>query len=137
MTQFALILAFILPLCGTAPLQGTSVPTLVPKDKKEITIYYFHTSRRCKTCKSIERVAKTVVTERYGKDKSITFRAVNIEEKKNEALAEQYEIGGSALLVVHGDQITDLTAKAFLYGLNDPGKLQELLIETIDTLRKG
>lgn len=141
MTQLALILAFILPLFAAPRAQdaATSAVTMTPsvRENKDITVYYFHTSRRCNTCKSIERVARRVVTEQYGKDKAVTFRAVNIEKKENEALAEKYEIGGSALLVVRGEKTTDLTAKAFQYGLNDPGKLQALLIETIDGMRKG
>lgn len=140
MTTITLILAFVLPLFvvpGVAPSSSSDRQSVSSKDKKEITIYYFHTSRRCKTCLSIERVAKSVVKEQYGKKKDVVFKAVNIEEKENEALAEKYEIGGSALLVCRGDKTADLTAKAFQYGLNDPGKLQALIIETVDGLRKG
>ncbi|MDX9759062.1 MAG: nitrophenyl compound nitroreductase subunit ArsF family protein [Bacteroidota bacterium] len=137
MTPFALILAFILPLFAAPRAQDVTTPAASLNKKEDITVYYFHTSRRCKTCTSIERVAKNVVAERFGKDKTITFRAVNIEEKKNEALAEKYEIGGSALLVVCGDTTKDLTAKAFQYGLSDPGRLRTLIIETVNGLRKG
>lgn len=139
MTTLTLILAFVLPLFAAphgAPF-ATEREALFSKDKKEITIYYFHTSRRCKTCRSIERAAKAVVKEQSGKHKDVVFKAVNIEEKENEALAEKYEIGGSALLVCRGDKTTDLTAKAFQYGLNDPGKLKALIVETVDGMRKG
>ena len=105
--------------------------------KAELIVYYFHTSRRCKTCLSIERVVSKVVQEQYGKDKSIVFRALNIEEEKNVALAEKYEVAGSSLLVCKGEKTEDLTAEAFQYGLNDPGKLQALLIAAVDRMRKG
>lgn len=140
MTQFALILAFILPLLHAPQANETMAASQADsfsKNKKEILVYYFHTSRRCKTCLSIERVSKTVVEEQYAKDKTVTFRSVNIEESENEALAEKYEIGGSALLIVCGDNSRDLTGKAFQYGLSDPGKLQALIIETINILRKA
>lgn len=140
MTTFTLILAFVLPLFAS-PRMATSPAAereiLFSKDKKEITIYYFHTSRRCKTCLSIERVAKNVAKEQYGKDKNVVFRAVNIEKKENEALAEKYEVGGSALLVCCGEKSKDLTGKAFQYGMTNPGKLQALIIETVDGMRKG
>lgn len=139
MPQFVVILAFILPLFH-APQARESMAVdradAYSKDKKEIIVYYFHTSRRCKTCLSIERVAKNVVKEQYEKEKTVVFRSVNIEDEENAELAEKYEVGGSALLICSGDKTRDLTAKAFQYGLNDPGKLQALIIETIDGLRK-
>ncbi|MBR9974141.1 MAG: thioredoxin family protein [Bacteroidetes bacterium] len=140
MTTFTLILAFMLPLFVSPGVCSSSTPeshTVSSKDKKEIIVYYFHTSRRCPTCVSIERVAKNVVKEQYGKDKNVVFRAVNIEDKENDALAEKYEVGGSALLVCCGEKSKDLTGKAFQYGMSNPGKLQALIIETVDGMRKG
>lgn len=130
-------LFLLLPVAPSAPQLAAQAKSVKQTKKTELTVFYFHTSRRCKTCMSIERVASQVVKEKYGKDKSIVFRALNIEEEKNEALAEKYEVAGSALLVCIGSKTEDLTAEAFQYGLNDPGKLQQLLIATIDRLRKG
>ncbi|MFZ1729113.1 MAG: nitrophenyl compound nitroreductase subunit ArsF family protein [Bacteroidota bacterium] len=130
-------LFLILPAAPiTQPLAAQQKSVKAAK-KAELIVYYFHTSRRCKTCLSIERVARAVVKDKYGKDKSIVFRALDIEEEENEALAEKYEVSGSSLLVCRGDKSEDLTAEAFQYGLNDPGKLQQLLIATIDRMRKG
>jgi thiol-disulfide isomerase/thioredoxin len=139
MTQFALILAFMLPLFHSPQVTETMTAPQADsfsKDKKEIIVYYFHTSRRCKTCLSIERVAKNVVKEQYEKDKTVVFRSIDIEDEENAALAEKYEVGGSALIVCRGEKTKDLTAKAFQYGLSDPGKLQALIIETVAGLRK-
>ncbi|MBE0645466.1 MAG: hypothetical protein IH600_15395 [Bacteroidetes bacterium] len=130
-------LFLLLPAAPAAPRLAAQQKSVKAAKSAELIVYYFHTSRRCKTCLSIERVARNVFKEKYGKDKTVVFRALNIEEEKNEALAEKYEVAGSSLLVCKGGKTEDLTAEAFQYGLNDPGKLQELLITTIDRLRKG
>ncbi len=127
----------MLPAAPSSPQLTAQQKSVKAAKKADLIVYYFHTSRRCKTCLSIERVAKNVVKEQYGKDKTVVFRALNIEEEENAALAEKYEVAGSSLLVCRGDKTEDLTAKAFQYALSDPGKLQTLLIATVDRMRKG
>ncbi len=134
---FLIALFLALPAAPMSPTLLAQKKSVKAEKKAELIVYYFHTSRRCKTCLGIERVARSVIKEQYGEDKSIVFRAVNIEEEENAALAEKYEIAGSSLLVCRGEKTEDLTAKAFQYALNDPGKLQALLIETVDRMRKG
>lgn len=97
-----------------------------------VTVYYFHGARRCQTCLSIERVARGVVKDRYGDDKRVVFRSVDIEEEKNEKLATEYEIASSALLVCRGKKKADLTTDAFQYARSNPEKLQKKLIAAID-----
>ena len=99
--------------------------------KPLVTVYYFHTSRRCKTCLSIERIARGVVKDQYGDDDRVAFRSLNIEEEKNEALVERYEVAGSALLVCRGKKKDDLTTRAFQYALSSPDKLQHALLASI------
>ncbi len=134
LTVIALLL--LLPAAPAAPRLAAQSKTVKATEKSSVIVYYFHTSRRCKTCLSIERITKNVVEEQYGKDKNIVFRALNIEDEENAALAEQYEVAGSSLLVCKGKKTEDLTAKAFQYALSDPGKLQALLIKTVDRMRK-
>ncbi|PLX31980.1 MAG: hypothetical protein C0600_04250 [Ignavibacteria bacterium] len=98
---------------------------------KPVTVYYFHTNRRCKTCLAIERISRGVVKDSYGDDKRVQFRSVNIEKEKNAALAERFEVAGSSLIVSCGKKSTDLTTKAFTYAGSSPGKLQAALIKTI------
>jgi thiol-disulfide isomerase/thioredoxin len=140
MTHITLLLAFVLPLFAIPHLPETALPpsgTALSSKEKEIIVYYFHTSRRCKTCLSIERVAKNVLKEQYAKDKAVVFRSIDIEKKENEALAEKYKVAGASLMVCKGEQTEDLTAKAFQYAMRDPSKLQELIISTVDAMRKG
>ena len=64
----------------------------------------------------------------------IEFKAINLDEKENEAIAEKLNVSGQALVIVGDDQKTDLTNDAFMYALGNPEKLKELIIETIDKL---
>jgi hypothetical protein len=61
------------------------------------------------------------------------FKAVNHEDKKSAALVEKYQIAGSSLVIQGpGKEFKDLTAECFQYARNDPGKLQSLVISTVD-----
>lgn len=138
MTPLTLLLAVLLPLFVQQPtVQDKPAAKKQSVTTESITVYYFHTSRRCKTCLGIEDVAKSLVKEQYGSDKAIVFKSLNIEEDKNESLVERFQVAGSSLIVARGAKSEDLTTDAFQYALRDPGKLQRLLINAIEALRKG
>ncbi|MCZ7558161.1 MAG: nitrophenyl compound nitroreductase subunit ArsF family protein [Bacteroidia bacterium] len=100
---------------------------------KAVQILYFHGARRCSTCKAIEKVAKNTVKDRYAGDARVVFRTLNHEDKKNAALVEKYQIAGSSLIIQGtGKAFKDLTSECFQYARNDPGKLQSLVISTVD-----
>ena len=101
----------------------------------KVTVYYFHGSRRCKTCLSVESVSKGVVDDTYG-NKNVVFLSVDIDEEKNEKLAERFEVAGSALLVHSATNTEDLTTQAFQYARSKPEKLRSALVRAIDSCRK-
>lgn len=106
-----------------------------PVAAESIVVYYFHGARRCKTCLGVEKVAKSLVKEQYGADKSIVFKSLDGEDEKNAALVERFQVAGSSLLVVRGAKSEDLTTDAFQYALRDPDKLRKLLADAIEKLR--
>ena len=58
--------------------------TTVSKATK-IEVYYFHFTRRCVTCQAVETETKTAISALYpaqAKKGLITFKAVNLDEKK-------------------------------------------------------
>jgi hypothetical protein len=76
-----------------------------------IIIYYFHGTRRCKTCRAIEAYAKEAVEGKYGEQLEsgqLKWKVVNIDEPKNEHFAEEFGLVSSSLVVVEvdGDQVT-------------------------------
>jgi thiol-disulfide isomerase/thioredoxin len=102
-------------------------------NESAVKAYYFHTSRRCATCKTVEKVAAESLQELYG-DK-IQLQAVNLDNKENEALAERLKVGGQSLLFVNGAKKTDITTDGFMYAVRDPEKLKAKIKETVEALK--
>jgi hypothetical protein len=102
-------------------------------NESAVKAYYFHTSRRCVTCKTVEKVAAESLQELYG-DK-IQLQAVNLDNKENEALAERLEVGGQSLLFVNGAKKTDITTDGFMYAVREPEKLKAKIKETVEALK--
>lgn len=61
-----------------------------------VEVIQFHTEHRCTSCLKIEKLSKETLTKYYP---TIPFRLVNVEDKKNEKIAEQFEAAGSALFL--------------------------------------
>lgn len=97
-----------------------------------VEVYYFHTSRRCETCKTVESVTKEALKEYYG-DK-IELKCLNLDDEANNEIAKKLEVTGQTLLIVSGDNKTNLTNFAFMNARTKPEKLKEKLKETINSL---
>ncbi len=102
---------------------------------KKITVYYFHGLRRCPSCLAIEKEAKAVVTgelKALEKKGLLAYESINIELKKNEAIAKKYDIWGSSLILVdQNGKKTDLTEQGFQYARSKPAEFRKLLKEKI------
>ncbi|WP_372754997.1 nitrophenyl compound nitroreductase subunit ArsF family protein [Labilibaculum sp.] len=130
------IVAVSAQCCGGTTTANTSscTKTTCSENQKsaEVKAYYFHASRRCATCQAVEAVSKEAIKEYYG-DK-VTFKSINREEATNKSLVEQYKISGTALLIINGDEMVNLTNDAFLNARNNPDKLKSKLKSTIDSM---
>lgn len=107
------------------------------KDVSKIEVYYFHYSRRCATCNTVESETKKAIATLYPeqfKNGAITFRSVNLDEKSSEQLAKKCKAEGQSLLVVSGNKRADITDKGFMYAKNNPDKLKAEIKKTIDPL---
>jgi len=111
---------------------GTKVNCCENQKSNDVKVYYFHATRRCVTCQAVEAVSKKAIKEYYG-DKVI-FESINGEKAQNKKLVAKYKISGTALLVVNGDKIMNLTNDAFLNARNNPDKLKSKLKSTIDSM---
>ena len=110
--------------------------TTVSKAAK-VEVYYFHFTRRCVTCQAVETETKAAIAALYPaqtKKGLITFKAVNLDEKKSEALAKKCKAEGQALLVISDGKRIDLTEQGFMYAKSSPNKLKAELKKTIDSL---
>jgi thiol-disulfide isomerase/thioredoxin len=105
-----------------------------------VVVYDFHMKHRCKTCIDIEETTKRVLKETFSEAmerKKISFKLVDAEDPKNEALVEEYGAFGTTLalcVVKNGEkEITDITPWAFKRSGSEKfepeliGKIQEAL----------
>jgi thiol-disulfide isomerase/thioredoxin len=98
----------------------------------KVEAYYFHNTARCVTCKTVEAEAKADLENLYGSQ--VTFKALNLEDDANKAIAKKLEVSGQTLLLVKGDQKINLTNEGFLYAVTNPTKLKSIIKEKVDGL---
>ena len=106
---------------------------------KNITVFYFHFTRRCMTCNNVEKVSKEGVETQFAaqvKSGEISFKSVNLDEKDGEAIGAKYKIEGQTLIIISGDKRVDLTDKGFMYANDSPEKLKAEIKKAVDGMLK-
>ena len=122
--------------CNKSAQTSATVATLaLAEEANESTIeaYYFHTSRRCVTCRNVEKISSEILKELYG-DK-ISLKPVNLDNKENEELAKKLEVGGQALLIVNGTKKVDITTDGFMFAMRDREKFKEKIKTSVESLK--
>lgn len=110
----------------SATAQSTE-PVQQVKKSTPTEVYYFHFTRRCMTCQTVEKVAEQAVNEFFPeavKSGGVTFQSVNIEDKGNKDLVKRLKVEGQSLLIVNGKEQVNLIDKGFMYAVNQPDKLK-------------
>ena len=81
-------------------------------NKPGVEIIQFHSEHRCVTCLKIEELTKKAVNSYTG----MTFKLVNIDDAKNEKMAEKFEAAGTALFIYNPKtgKKKDMTDFAFM-----------------------
>ena len=105
----------------------------------KIEVYYFHFTRRCSTCMSVEENAKKSIEALYPdkvKAGEYIFKSVNLDDTSSKVLAEKYGIGGQTLLVICGNKKIDITDKGFMNAHNLE-KMKEEIKKAIESALKG
>ncbi len=125
-----LVILMMVPSVFTAVLAQNSA-TKQDGDAK-IEAYYFHNTRRCMTCNTVEEVTKKSLKDLYG-DK-ITLKSLVFEDQKNKKMVEKYKVEGQSLFFVKGDKKIDITNDAFMNAVRRPEKLMEKIQETVASL---
>jgi hypothetical protein len=103
------------------------------ENEPAVKAYYFHTSRRCVTCKTVEKVTAESLQELYGN--KIQLQPVNLDNQENEELAKSLEVGEQSLLFTNGTKKVDITTDGFLNATRNPEKLKEKIKETVESLK--
>jgi len=81
--------------------KSSRVTDKIPASPK-LVVYYFHGNTRCITCRKIESFAKSAIESGFGaelKTGQIQFRAVNVEEPKNEHFVQDYQLATRSVVL--------------------------------------
>lgn len=121
----------LLAACESSAQQPAKARTAAAATR--IDVLDFHTDHRCKTCLTIEGLTKEVLNSAFApqmKSGAITFRLVNVDDKANAQVAEEFGAYGTALFLhVHKNgkaEKIDLTEWAFMKAGNAEAFKKEL-----------
>lgn len=113
--------------------------TTAQSNKKPVTsgiqVIQFHSEHRCVTCFKIEKLTKSTLTKSFP---AITFKLVNVEDKANAKMAEQFEAAGTALFLYDPQtgKKKELTDFAFMKAGNETAFDAELKKYIEDFIKK-
>jgi len=131
-----LTIGLILTACNG---QNKSKDQILHQSVSKIEVLDFHSTHRCMTCNAIEANTKYTLNTYFAKElkeDKITFQVINVDEKKNEKIAEKFEASGTSLIlnVIKNGKETqiNLTDFAFMNG-NDQETFSKELKAKIDT----
>ncbi|MBP6433008.1 MAG: hypothetical protein KA319_14700, partial [Ferruginibacter sp.] len=101
--------------------------------QNRVEVYCFHGTRQCETCKNMKANTKTALDTYFAaqlKDSTIVFSIIEVDDEKNEKLAEKFQATGTALMinnVVNGkDSILDWSDFAFEKANDNEAYITEL-----------
>jgi len=124
-------------------LQAQGSSKIEKASLNKIEVLNFHSTHRCMTCNAIEANTKyTLETyfEENLKNGSITQQTINVDEEKNEQIAEKFEASGTSLflnIIVNGkEKQINLTNFAFTKGRDKEAFSEDLKGEIAKWLKK-
>jgi len=129
-----LLAAFILSSCNG---QSTKEEKTTTPAGGDLSVYYFHFTKRCATCNAVEEETKLALDMYYAdrvKDGTIEFTSLNLDEDLGKEMAEQMGVSGQTLLVVKGEEKVNLTNEGFMNARTNPTKFHEVLKAQIDEM---
>lgn len=134
-----LIAIFVITLissCGNVS-NKEKVDEIVYNNKEKVEVYYFHYTRRCKTCNTVEKVTNDYIVSLNNRkliEKAIFFQPLNLDEEKNDSIADKLSVSQQALVIVYGEKKVDLTNDAFLNAVDAPMTLRNKIKESVETI---
>lgn len=130
--SLATLIMLLFTACNSEA-QNTKQTSTATSDAK-IEVIQFHSEHRCMTCNKIEALTKETL-KAYP---NISFSLVNVDDKKNEKKAEEFEATGTALFLYNPitGKKKDLTDFAFMNAGNKE-KFLEGLKKEIDLFLKS
>jgi hypothetical protein len=108
------------------------------KATPKVSVYYLHQKKSCPTCKAVGSVSRST-TEKYFKqelnDGKVAYFDLDISESANDSIAVKFECNWSGLYIFSSDNgkdvKEDLTDVAFMYAVNNPDTLEQIVKSSI------
>ena len=95
------------PADTTAAIADTTAP-------HRVLAYYFHTTKRCASCRKIEAYTAEAITNGFVeelKDGRLVFQALNLDEKENQHFAKDYQLFTKSVVLVEESDTTQVRWK--------------------------
>ncbi len=93
-----------------APEQAATAIAEASQNDAVVTVYYFHSNRRCKTCLKLEDLAAKATVAGFQEELTsgrVEFEVVNYEDDGNESYVQTYELYAASVIVVDHRSGTD------------------------------
>ena len=110
--------------------------------KSKVVAYYFHGNFRCYTCHTMEQYSKEAIEANF-KDAlasgKLEFKVVNIEERKNEHFAQDYQLYTKSLvlsLVKDGKEIKSKNLTKIWDNVRNKQKFFDYVSEEVNNFLK-
>ena len=104
MTAFLSILAVAATLATAGAETRPASKKEVEPPSHQVIAMYFHRTQRCPTCKRIGTFAEEAIRKGFAKEiktRTVEFRLVDFQDKKNTKLAKQFKITGPTLVLTN------------------------------------
>jgi hypothetical protein len=134
------------PVIAAAKLTpgGAEAQPATTSDKREIVVYYFHTTVRCQTCRKIESLSKETIESRFAKelrDGSLIYRTINVQHEENRHFVNDYQLFTKSLVLVDrngGRQVKWKNLEKVWDHVSDPAEFRAYVeSEVREYLRRG
>ena len=132
---FSFTLFFVLLFSCMGNSQATKIPGS-NGGTSSIEVIQFHSEHRCVTCNLIEKLTREALIEHFP---STPFKLVNVDDNKNEKIAEEFEATGTALFIYNpkSKKKKDLTDFAFMNAKNKPEDFKKGIKREVEQFLKN
>jgi hypothetical protein len=110
---------------GPAPAESSTAPGTTPEAKEavvveataskkddpdKVVVYYFHFTRRCRTCLGIQKTIADTLQDRFAEELAagtLVFEEINLDEDQHKHFMKEFELGFSSMIVAarKGDSV--------------------------------
>lgn len=132
-SAFALAICAVLLFSFNANAQA-SKKKVATVQSNTIKVIQFHSEHRCMTCNLIEKLSKETLQKHFP---NIPFQLVNVDDEKNEKMAEEFSATGTALFLYNTvtKKKKNLTDFAFMNAKSKPEVFKEGLKKEIEIFK--